>query len=321
MPDGPRLGFFRGSELPRLMVLVGLAVAGLVLLWQAAPWRAVPAGGPPARVDGVPPPIVADSGPEFESVRDRTPIGFRDAAAYEVLLKRTREQTHAELASRARRDVSIAQLYERPAHYRGVPVHILGRCLRVLRYESKLSQTGWLYEAWISTHDDLTYDSQKFPFVCVFEDAPKGFPLGETVSERVVFNGYFLKLMLYQSAKEQPFAPVLVGRIGWTPPRPDDGAAGAGLGGRSLRFWSAVAVGVLFLLTFLRWLAGLARTLGRRSRPTGPPPTDEIAPEALARWVDTMSDDAERLCSMGAEDDENGDPDQGPTPESTPPPR
>ena len=293
-----RAGLFRGSELPRLLTLIAVAVVGWVVVWKLAPIQAVPAD-PQERVAGTPAPIVPDTGPEFETVKDRTAVSFRDSAAYEVLLRRARETTPVALAAEARRDVALAQLYERPAHYRGVPIHILGRCLRVLRYESKLSRNGWLYEAWVSTYDDLTFDSQKFPYICVFEDPPKGLPIGEKVSERVVFNGYFLKLSLYQSPAARPFAPVLVGRIGWTPPaQPTDD------GGRSLRFWAAALVGVLFLFTLIRWLATLRRSLTFRPAGTRKPerPLDEIAPEALAQWVETVSDDEERLRSLGQDE-------------------
>ena len=75
-----------------------------------------------------------------------------------------------------------------------MPIHLLGTARRVLRFESKLSKTGWLYEAWI-----VAPDATKFPYSCVFEEAPEGFPLGADVSERVVFNGYFLKIMKYQA--------------------------------------------------------------------------------------------------------------------------
>lgn len=303
-----REGLFRGSELPRLLVLVAVAVLGWVVVWKLAPIQAVPAE-PQERVAGTPAPIVPDTGPEFETVKDRTAITFRDSAAFDLLLRRAREATPPALAAEARSDVALAQLYERPAHYRGVPIHLLGRCLRVVRYESKLSRTGWLYEAWVSTYDEMTFDSQNFPYVCVFEEPPKGFPIGEKVSERVVFNGYFLKLMLYQSPATHPFAPVLVGRVGWTPPaRPTDD------GNRSLRFWAAALVGVLFVFTLIRWLAGLRRSL--TFRPAGTRKLerlpDEIAPEALAEWVETVSDDAERLRSLG--EDEAPETDDRPAP-------
>ncbi len=96
-----------------------------------------------------------------------------------------------------------------------MPIHILGSALKVLRYKSKLSPKDWLYEAWV-----ITPENRRAPFCCIFEDAPEGFPIGANVSERVVFNGYFLKFMMYEANGSTHRAPVLVGRIGWQPSEP-----------------------------------------------------------------------------------------------------
>ncbi len=55
----------------------------------------------------------------------------------------------------------------------------------------------------------------------------------------------------------------------------------------------AVALGFMFLVSFARWMAGLRRTLAVRSRPSllRERPTEEIAPDDLARWVETVSED------------------------------
>ena len=206
--------FFRGSELPRLAILSVVMLAGWGIFWSYAQNRPAP-GEPPVTVEERPQPVVADRSIEFETVTDRTPMSFRDNAAYTLLLDRSRSKTPAELAGESRRDLLLTHLWERPEHYRGVPIHILGSALRVLRYESKLSKTGWLYEAWV-----MTPETRRVPYVCVFEDVPKGFPIGPNVSERVVFNGYFLKLMKYEASDVARGAPVLVGRIGWEPGEP-----------------------------------------------------------------------------------------------------
>ena len=181
--EGKKL--FHGSELPRLVILTILMVAGWAFVWQYFSGQApqLPAETE-ATVDGPPERVVTDLSPEFETVKDKTALSFRDSAAYAKLLKQTEEETPDALASKARRDVFYAQLWGEPAKYRGVPVHILGTTRRVLRYESSLSRNGWLYEAWV-----FSTDSQSNPIVCVFEDAPKGFPIGSNLSERVVFNG------------------------------------------------------------------------------------------------------------------------------------
>src|SRR5947209_7581623 len=157
----------------------------MVFLWQ---WLYLKGMAPPEQpVARVPiAPIVPDKSPEFETVTDQTEIRLRDMAAYRKLLTQVEETTPADLASQSRNDVLSVQIWERPAHYRGVPIHLLGTVLRVLTYESKLCRSGRLYEAWMTTSD-----SQRNPYVCVFEDAPPGFPIGDNLNERVVFNGYF----------------------------------------------------------------------------------------------------------------------------------
>ena len=163
-----------------------------------------------------------------------------------------------------------------------MPVHLLGNALRIISYESKLSPKGRLYEAWINTHE-----SQGYPYVCVFEDLPPGLPVGPDVSERVVFNGYFLKQMRYLAGKDiQRAAPVLIGRIGWTRKPPavhrDDTV-----------FWMALAVAIMFVISLYRWISGLRRSLSPSSRAAALShrPTEELDPTDLAQWVDSVRED------------------------------
>ena len=207
-------GIFRGAELSRLVVLAVIMIAGWLYVWSYLQARTEPVDPPPA-ASRPPAPIVADPSPEFAGLRDKTPLSFRDTAAYATLLGRARGIGAEALAAQARRDLLFTHLWERPERYRGVPVHLLGTARRVLSYESKLSRTGRLHEAWI-----FTPESQNHPYVCVFEDVPEGFPAGGDVSERVVFNGYFLKLMSYQAGDVPRAAPLLVGRLGWSPSAP-----------------------------------------------------------------------------------------------------
>jgi hypothetical protein len=284
--------FFRGSELPRLLVLAVVMVAGWGLFLHFA--NRPPAPVEPALTAGDnPEPIVADHSVEFETVTDRTAVEFRDNAAYAMLLQRARGHSPAELAAVSRRDVLLPHLWQNPKLYRGVPIHLLGTALRILRYPSKLSETGWIYEASIVTPDAPTN-----PFVCVFEDAPKGLPIGPNVSERVVFNGYFLKIWKYQARDVARGAPLLVGRIGW---EPRESSTANGNNG-TLR-WSLVAIGAMFVFSLARWMYQLVRAF--RASPISPllatsTPTEEINTEDLKAWVH----------SMGRDDDLTSDQDE-----------
>ena len=275
--DSRRL--FQGSELPRLVVLATIAATGCVVLWGYA-GRGEKAPDPVEVVSGGPPPALEpDRSPEFETVTDKTSLTFRENAAYAKLLDQARDATPARLAEKARRDVFFTHLWERPASFRGVPVHLIGTARRVLRYESKLSRTGWLYEAWM-----FTPDSQSHPLVCVFEDAPQGFPIGANLSERVVFNGYFLKLMRYEASDLARAAPLLVGRIGWAPPTVTDAPF-------PKTYVLMAVVALMFMVSLGRWLLGLRRTLTKRPDVSRfHRPTEEIDPESLADWVDSVAE-------------------------------
>jgi len=286
--------FFQGSELPRLVILTILMVAGWALAWHYVQQPPQPAE-PPVTVAGRPEPVVADRSVEFEAVTDRTPLSFRDNAAYALLLDRARGKTPAELAAASRRDLVLTHLWEHPELYRGVPIHLLGSALRVLRYESKLSKTGWLYEAWI-----ITPETARVPYACVFEDAPQGLPIGPNISERVVFNGYFLKIMKYAAADVDRGAPVLVGRIGWEPRAASSPAEPGGMS--PLLGWTLIALAAMFVISLARWIVQLRRFAARpgRSGPAKTIRTDELDPVALDEWVQAVAH----------EDDANPGPDR-----------
>ncbi len=282
MIDDEPPGFFRGNEFSRLLLFLAIAISGWALVWFYLLKTPDVVREPQPVVEGRPAPIVPDASPEFETVTDKTPLAFRDSAAYKKLLDQARELTPTGLAAKARFDVTYAHLWQDPKHYRGVPIHILGAARRVLRYESKMSKTGWLYEAWI-----ITPDLTKNPYVCVFEDAPRGFPIGEDVSERVVFNGYFLKIMKYQAGDMERGAPLLVGRIGWTP-----NAAPVGSSNRSV-YWLAGGVAIMFLISLVRWCLYLKRSLTPQPRRDyfGNVPVDVIAPDELSAFLEDIPDE------------------------------
>ena len=171
-----------------------------------------------------------------------------------------------------------------------MPIHLLGTARRVLRFESKLSKTGWLYEAWI-----VAPDAPKFPYTCVFEEAPEGFPLGADVSERVVFNGYFLKIMKYQAGDVARGAPVLVGQIGWAPAAAPAGGGAPAAESNRLLYWSLVVLGVMFLMSLGRWVFQLSHFLSgpRSSIIPASHPAEDIPPGKLDAWVDSVANTEE----------------------------
>ncbi len=208
---------FRGSERARLILLTGIVLAGWPAVYLLAQNQVNPPPPPPGpavlTVEDVKP-VVAEKGVEFQAIVDKAALLPRETAAYATLLQKARDTSPADLARAAHRDVLYTHLWERPQRYRGVPVHVEGTAVRVLTYPAlpQLSPKERLFEAWVYSNDN-----RSFPYSLVFEDPPKGFPLGAEVSARVAFDGYFFKLLGYRAGDNNRAAPLLVGRLTWTP--------------------------------------------------------------------------------------------------------
>jgi len=281
-------GMFQGSELSRLLILLAIALGGWVVVWF---YLMRPHAEPPApwQVAGKPPAFEPDRSPEFETVTDKTRLGFRDTAAYSKLLAKVRETTPADLARLARRDVFYTHLWDRPRTFRGVPIHLDGTARRVLYNDSKLSRTGWIYETWM-----FTPDGQGHPYVCVSEDAPPGFPVGHNLQEGVVFNGYFLKLMAYEAGDVPRAAPLLVGRLVWSRPV-------APASSLITAYWPAAVVGVLFLVCMVRWIVHIRRSFAPKPPPSflRDRPIEDIDSDSLSEFLGNLPEDED-----GVEDED-----------------
>ena len=287
-----RPALFRGAELPRLVILAGIALVGwpMVLLFARSPAPAeVPV--PPLLAAQVTP-VVADPGVEFQALVDKAPMQIREDAAYAELLHRARSTPAAELARQARRDVLFTHLWERPERYRGVPIHIEGTALRVLTYEVNpaLAASGRIYEAWVYADDN-----RSFPYVLAFEDAPPGLVIGPDVFAKVAFDGSFLKLLGYRAGDKLRAAPMLVGRLTLrsapaapTPPMVE-------VRNLSRRYGFVVLVVLLFAYLGLRGFFQVRRALAPTRRTIAAPARtlrpDEIAPADLSRWLESLPDE------------------------------
>lgn len=236
-----------------------------------------------------PPPPAAE--PIFREVRDRTPLSYRENAAYAGLLRRARETPPDRLDAECRTDVLFADLASNPARYRGVPIRLQGTATLIhpLRdVPEPMAGGGQLYEAWV-----FTADGRGFPVALVFEDLPPDLPIGDGVRAFVVFRGFFFKLMAYRAGDKARFAPLLVGRIDYIP-EPGGRTAGPATPSRSI-LWYTLPLGVLAAYVALRVVMIWQRVLaspGRRPR-FGAPPTDQISPEALEAWLNEPSREAE----------------------------
>jgi hypothetical protein len=288
---------FRGSELPRLLLLLAIVVVGWPLACRQVASRPAagpgPAPAPPRSAAEVPPLPPPDTSEALRAVQDKTEISYREDLAYAELLRRARSTTAADLAAKGLRHVSYADLIDRPARYRGLPIHLEGTALRVSVHDevrANLTPSRRLYQA-----DIVTSESHNYPYLLIFDDAPPGLPAGGNLHERVSFDGYFFKLLLYRDgAHVLRFAPLLVGRLSYRPAAKADEGPGPLTLPRSMGEvrWPFVLLGALALYAAVRLVFVLRRSFAPVPRPSPRiRPVEEIDPDALASWLNDAPDD------------------------------
>jgi hypothetical protein len=295
-----RPGLFRGSELPRLLLLASLLVVGWVafLAWQS---RHVEKPPPlEAQRDPLPPP---DDRIEFHGVLDKAKLLPRETAAYKLLVDQVRETPLETLRSESRRDLVYSQFLDNPRRYRGLPVHIEGTARRTVAQSASgtaIWPRGEYFESFL-----FTGDSQHYPWWVAFEEVPEGLQLGDDLYQRVAFDGYFLKLIGYEAGDALRYAPLFIGRIR---PVVEPPSSGAGNSGWPIAWWWVLALAALLAFGLLRWWI-FARGAFRKAswRPTSTVPiTDRIEPEDLNAWVEKQAEGDEHDPYRPDDDDSDG---------------
>jgi hypothetical protein len=280
---------FRGSELPRLLFLVAIVLAGWPLIVLFARPRAddkpPPRPLPAAEIR----PVVPDDGIEFQALVDKKPIQARESAAYGELLRRARETSAAELAASARKDILYTHLWERPERYRGVPVHIEGTAKRILTYEvnPELAPAGRLFEAWVYSDEN-----RAFPYVLSFEEPPPGLSVGHDLFHRVTFDGYFLKLLSYHAGDNLRAAPMLVGRLHSTPALAEAPAPMIELRNFARRDGFVLLFVLLLSYLAIRAFFQIRKALAPNRPQRAPAPFDRaLPPDRVTEWLENLSDE------------------------------
>jgi hypothetical protein len=283
---------FRGSELPRLLFLLAIVIAGWssFIVYSRSEERPQPKPTiiPAAKIT----PVVPDNGVEFQAIRDKAPILPRETAAYAKLLERARETSADALAKQARRDIFFTHVWERPEKYRGVPVHLQGIAKKILTFEvaPTLSPTERLYEVWFYTDENGS-----FPNLVILQDPPAGLAVGDELNLRVTVDGYFMKLMGYRAGDTFRAAPLFVGRMHWTPAPV---AAPSTMSEFSRFSRRDLGIGIfLLILAYITIRVILqvrkARALGRPQSNLTSSSAEGLAPEELAEWLQNLPDDTE----------------------------
>lgn len=145
--------------------------------------------------------------------------------AYWRVLVQSHYTSAKAFARKARHDVTYANLFHEPEHYRGEVIHLSGRMIRLQGWpapaEARAAGVAIIYEAWIMT------DAYGENPVCVaFTDLPDGLKVDNDrkYNEEVSVDGYFYKRYRYKAAdsrkanefRDAPLliAHTLVGRFG-----------------------------------------------------------------------------------------------------------
>ena len=135
---------------------------------------------------------------------------YNEAWAYSYLLVQANTTPVAAFAKSARRDVTFAHLFEEPRKYRGQVVHLEGRLKRLRRFDAPRMAVKQgvpvIYEGWVFAD---AYGSN--PYCVIVTVLPSSIPLGETIEQRVSFDGYFFKRYRYKAGDGWRDAPLLIG--------------------------------------------------------------------------------------------------------------
>jgi hypothetical protein len=271
---------FRGSELSRLFVLLAILAAGWPMVLYYATRRPASVKPLPAKpAEALPP---ADTSPEFLGIQDKSPLSARENPAYITLLERARSTPAKTLAAESLRDVLYSQIIQTPERFRGLPIHIEGTARRIVFQDvvdPRIFPKGRFYEAYV-----FTPDSQKFPYILVFEDAPEGFKPGKDIYEPVSFDGYFFKLMLYRAGDVPRFAPLLVGRVTTVPGAGRAAAPSTGM--IRSEYWPVLILVALTIYLGFRFYFQLRKSAdSRRPATYASRPSGDIDSEALGAWL------------------------------------
>ncbi len=257
---------------------------------------------PSADPDGLPPALVGtDLDPEqqdaireeFQAVDDRSLFNLpREMPAYLRLVGWAKKQSVEQMSRRARRDILFGQFIQQPDKYRGQLVDLNLNVARILKYDDRTADGDQLYEVWAWVNE-----SKGWLYVAVVVDLPAGTPIGNEVSFKARFSGYFYKLQGYQAAKARPgdpplIAPAFIGRLLPLKSAPAPGPAADW-------FWVGAALAAV-VLAMLAWQAGTLLFRARRRVSEALPPMPESG-DKFEHWLDQQAQ-----TDSSPEDDEVG---------------
>jgi hypothetical protein len=227
--------------------VLGIIQAGETLsVWEPPATRKV--ASPMDQAPAIDPDLLA--GIEDKAEMRNAAENYNEAWAYSYLLVQANATSAEALAKSARKDLTFAHLFEEPSKYRGQVVHIEGRLKRLRRFDAPrlAAKQGVpvIYEGWIFGD---AYGSN--PYCVIATALPNSTPLGETVEQRVSFDGYFFKRYRYKAGDGWRDAPLLIGHS--LSERESPNATSESDVGYLLPLLIAVVVGTVLLVIGLNW--------------------------------------------------------------------
>jgi hypothetical protein len=237
---------------------------------------------------------------EFQAMTDGT-VGLSqvEMSPYNRLVFWVKNQPFARLWARAKKGLAYTYLYDEADKHRGTLV-ALDVTLSLINDAGKNDDGIPLHEVWAKTKQS---GNRLYVFIVV--DLPAKLPIGRPIHEPAKFAGYFLKVHGYHAALSRPGqapekAPLLIGRLEWTPPTPATDSAQEWI-------WGLAALGLIAAVLAARFVFDKLKRRKAVGRGILTPPPDAVIP--VDRWLEQSG--------FAPHDGGRGDGDGGENPSSS----
>lgn len=151
-------------------------------------------------------------------VRDKTLFSNEDNPSSQNLLDVLNRTDEQELRNASKNDVTYAQLFRQPSHYRGRLVTVSGRVIRVTRMQLPKNKYGLTHNYEVVLYPNVRPRS---PILLYCLNLPKDFPTGNELSEKAEATGFFFKNCVYPWEDKFFVVPTILSKtLHWRKPPP-----------------------------------------------------------------------------------------------------
>lgn len=226
--------------------------------------------------------LALPGGDYFGQVMDKRPLASRsenyvEFLRYTFVFNKIMQFSPEVLARNSRRDVVYADLInDIRSEYLRKLLHVEGKLVRIRQRDArnllKIDGVEYVYEGWIYHENEPQH-----PIVVAFTELPEGMETGERIAHQVSVDGYYFKLMAYESQEKDQqgkrvwrVAPLLVARKPIVHRDPRDQYPWDGFIPLVIGLVSVVAVAALVLTLWFRRGDRLTRMRVRETMLTNP---------------------------------------------------